>query len=82
MINYSLPASVTKADVLDCLSAIKRLTNNTAAVEVDCQAVTNFDSAGVALLLELTSGKSTPHCTLANISPAIRELCELYAITL
>lgn len=83
-INYELPELVNKSNVLDLFKAIQQHANKSSnKFSVDCAKVINVDSAGIALLLELsTSPKFINLVTLINLSSSIQELCQLYQINL
>jgi ABC-type transporter Mla MlaB component len=83
-LNYSLPNSLNKSNVLACLKEIQAQAHTPKLeLNIDCANVLNIDSAGIALLLELTTLNKFHHpLKLINLSASIHELCALYQINL
>lgn len=82
MINFELPASLTKDNVMAISRDIRKTTVNSAQFIIDCQKVNNIDSAGIALLLTLKQNTATVNYQLVNQTSVIHNICNLYSITI
>lgn len=83
-LDYLLPESLNKSNVISTLKVIQQhIAKLNHKINIDGSKVVTIDSAGVALLLELsTSAKFINLVTLINLSSSIKELCQLYQINL
>ncbi len=83
-LDYLLPESLNKSNVISTLKVIQQhIAKLNYKINIDGSKVVTIDSAGVALLLELsTSAKFINLVTLINLSSSIKELCQLYQINL
>ena len=83
MRSYELPHNLGKNNVMDYLEQIQQQLTTASQLEVDCHQVTQIDSAGIALLIELTNlAKTKAQLKLTNLSPSILNMCALYQIKL
>lgn len=77
---FTLPAKINKSNVMQYLDKINSFAKSTSEqVLIDCSEVIDIDSAGIALLLDLSNNKSQ-QCSLVNFSNSIINLCNLYQI--
>lgn len=77
---FTLPAKINKSNVMQYLDEINSFAKSTSEqVLIDCSEVMDIDSAGIALLLDLSNNKSQ-QCSLVNFSNSIINLCNLYQI--
>lgn len=77
---FTLPAKINKSNVMQYLDEINSFAKSTSEqVLIDCSEVIDIDSAGIALLLDLSNNKSQ-QCSLVNFSNSIINLCNLYQI--
>lgn len=77
---FTLPAKINKSNVMQYLDEITSFAKSTSEqVLIDCSEVMDIDSAGIALLLDLSNNKSQ-QCSLVNFSNSIINLCNLYQI--
>lgn len=82
-LDYALPELLNKSNVLDYLKLIRQHARKSDKFNVNCAKVANIDSAGIALLLELTTAAEFINSiTLINLSSSTQELCQLYQINL
>jgi ABC-type transporter Mla MlaB component len=75
--NYTLPKTLNKNNVLECLQAITKQSNAGQNLIIDASYVHYCDTAALALLLDLYHNEKY---TLVNYSPAIMHLAGLYQL--
>lgn len=76
--NFILPVSLNKTNAFECFISIKsQLKNLAGTLLIDASNVTEIDSAGIALMLELKKFKNVK---LINLNSSILELADLYQL--
>ena len=83
MQRYQLPQVLAKSTVLECLTQIKQQQLINSELEVDGGNVSQIDSSGIALIIELGNwAKTNPQFKLTNLSPSIKNMGDLDQIKL
>ncbi len=77
---FTLPISLDKSNVMQYLDRINKYSSNISEeVIINCSEVEDIDSAGIALLVELSQYKTK--YKFVNLSISIQNLCHLYQIS-
>lgn len=82
MTHFELPASLTKDNVMAVSQALRKTITSAPEIIIDCQHVNNIDSAGIAFLLTLKQSATAVNYQLVNQTLVIRNICNLYSITI
>lgn len=82
MTHFELPASLTKDNVMAVSQALRKKIASAPEIIIDCKHVNNIDSAGIAFLLTLKQSATAVNYQLVNQTSVIRNICNLYSITI